>query len=144
MKKKILIGVAVVFVVMQFFRIDKTNPETKEGNDIVSILQPTEEVVTILKTHCYDCHSNEATYPWYSNIAPVSWVVGHHVEEGREHINFSAWGDYDTEKQEHKLEECYEEVEEHEMPLSGYGLVHGDMLEDDREKLEEWFKSKVN
>lgn len=141
MKKKFGIGVLVVLVVIQFFRIDTTNPEIKEGNDIVSILQPSEEIQEILKTNCYDCHSNEVVYPWYSNIAPVSWMVGHHVDEGREHLNFSEWGDYDAERQEHKIEECYEEMEEHEMPLSGYGMIHGDMTEQDREVLEGWFKS---
>jgi len=139
--KKIGLGILIVFAGIQFVRIDKTNPEIKEGNDIISILNPSEEIREILKANCYDCHSNEVVYPWYSNIAPVSWVVGHHVEEGREHLNFSEWGDYDAERQEHKIEECYEEMEEHEMPLSGYGIMHGDMTEEDREKLEDWFKS---
>jgi len=141
MKKKIGIGFLMLVVVIQFFRIAKTNPVIIEGNDIISLLKPTEEIKGILKSNCYDCHSNEVEYPWYSNIAPVSWWIAHHVEEGREHLNFSEWGDYDTERQEHKLEECYEEMEEHKMPLSNYELMHGSMSEEDRDKMEEWFKS---
>lgn len=139
--KKIGIVLLVALVVIQFFRIDKTNPEVKEGNDIISLLEPSEEVQELLKANCYDCHSNQVVYPWYSNIAPVSWVVAHHIEEGRGHLNFSAWGDYSAKKQHHKLEECYEEMEENEMPLSNYELMHGAMSDEDREKLEEWFRS---
>ena len=141
MKKKIGIGFLIVAVVIQFFRIDKSTPEVKEGNDIISMLHPPKDIQEIIKANCYDCHSNEVEYPWYSNIAPVSWWIDHHIEEGREHLNFSEWGAYKPKKAAHKLEECYEEIEEHEMPLSNYGLMHGDMSEEDREKLGDWFKS---
>ena len=75
-------------------------------------------MTTLLESACYDCHSYKTKYQWYSNIAPVSWWLGHNVEEGREHLNFSTWGNYPTEKAEHKLEECAEEVDEGEMPLN--------------------------
>jgi len=138
MKKKIILGVVGLFLFIQLFRIDKENPPIKEGNDIVSILKPNEKVVEILKASCYDCHSNEVKYPWYANIAPISWVIGHHVEEAREHVNFSEWGSYTAKDQAHILEECYEEVEEGEMPLSSYEIIHGSLSDEDREVLEDW------
>ena len=141
MKKKIVIGFLIVIVFIQFFRIDKSKPEIKEGNDIISMLKPCKDIQMIIKANCYDCHSNEGVYPWYSNIAPISWFLGHHIEEGSEHLNFSEWGDYNLKKAAHKLEECYEEIEEDKMPLSIYELMHGAMSEEDRKKLEEWFKS---
>ncbi len=142
MKKKIGVGVIVLFGLIQFVRIDKQNPEIVEGKDIVSVLKPEDKIVSILKTSCYDCHSNEAKYPWYSNIAPVSWVIGHHIEEAREHVNFSEWANYSNKDQKHMLEECHEEVEEKEMPLFGYEIMHGKLSDENRTLLEEWFEAK--
>ncbi len=133
------IGLVVLLVVIQFVRIDKTVPEYSSDEDIINIMQPSDEVVALLKSSCYDCHSNEVEYPWYSNVAPISWVVEHHIDEAREHLNFSTWGRYDTKQQLHKLEESFEEMEEGEMPLTGYAKIHGTLSEADRELLEDWF-----
>lgn len=141
--KRILLVLLLAFVVMQFFRIDKTNPPVVEADDFISITQPSAEVEKILRTACYDCHSNETVYPWYSNIAPVSWMLEDHIEEGREHLNFSKWGTFELKKQNHKLDECAEEVEEGEMPLNSYTWTHGDASLSDKQKktLADWFKS---
>lgn len=143
MKKKIAIGFLILLLGIQFIRIDKTNPPLIEGADIISIESPNEEVQAILKTSCYDCHSNEVKYPWYTNVAPISWFVGHHIEEGREHLNFSEWGNYSQEKKEHKLEELVEEVEEGEMPLNSYTWMHSEatLSEEQVILLTEWFNS---
>ena len=124
MLKKILIGLAVLLVLIQFIRIDKTNPPANQAKDFMTLTQPSDEVKGILINSCYDCHSNESTYPWYSDIAPVSWWLQHHIQEGREHLNFSEWGNYSEKRQQHKLDECIEEVEEGEMPLSTYTVMH--------------------
>lgn len=143
MKKRILLGLVILFLGMQLFRIDMENPTVNYEQDFISMMDPPAEVETILRTSCYDCHSNETNYPWYSNVAPVSWWVEHHIEEGREELNFSEWGTYDAERKEHKLEECAEEVEEGEMPLQPYTITHGNakLSEEQRELLEEWFNS---
>lgn len=143
MKKKILIGILAIVVAIQFFRIDTVNPKVVLSNDFISITQPDEKTEKILRSSCYDCHSNETVYPWYANVAPISWWVADHIEEAREHLNFSEWGGYNEEKQLHKLHECYEEVEEGEMPLESYTLVHSEakLSKEDREYLEEWFES---
>lgn len=141
MKKKILLVLLAAFIVMQFFRIDTTNPTFEAKNDFIAMTNPPEEVTQILRAACYDCHSHETKYPWYSQVAPISWWVKHHIDEGKEHLNFSEWGTYSEKKADHKLEECAEEVEEGEMPLESYTWVHGEakLSSDQKETLEEFF-----
>lgn len=141
--KKILIVLLVVFVIMQFFRITSTNAPVVVANDFISLTNPTSEVKTLLKSACYDCHSNQTRYPWYSEVAPVSWWLQDHVDEGKEHLNFSIWGTYSAKRSDHKLEECAEEVEEGEMPLDSYTWSHGDakLTAEQRKLLEGFFKS---
>jgi hypothetical protein len=143
--KYILIILLVVFGVMQFFTIDKSNPKVDKAKDLITITNPPAEIEKMIRSACYDCHSNETKYPWYSNVAPVSWFVGDHIEEGREHLNFSVWGDYPEGKANHKLHECEEELEENKMPLDSYTWTHGDakLSDDQREELAEWFESKM-
>ena len=141
MKKKILIGVVIVLVGIQFITIDKTNPPVDASKDFMTITDPPEEVEKLIRTSCYDCHSNESTYPWYSNVAPVSWWVKDHINEAREELNFSEWGTYEWKRTDHKLEECAEEVDEGEMPLKSYLIAHSEarLSDEDRAKLVDWF-----
>ncbi len=141
--KKIIPGLLVVFVLMQFFRIDKTNPPVDPALDMVNQVEASPEVRQILKNACYDCHSYETGYPWYTNVAPVSWWVKDHINEGREELNFSIWGSYAAKKQDHKLEELGEEVAEGEMPLTGYDIVHPEarLTESQRQALVGWAKA---
>jgi hypothetical protein len=140
MKKKILIGLLVILGVIQLFRIDKTNPESDPAIDFIAMTNPTSEVADMIKASCYDCHSNEVAYPWYTNVAPVSWWVKKHINEGREELNFSEWGDYKEDKRTHKLEEVYEEVQEREMPLKSYLIIHSEARLDDAQikKMTDW------
>ncbi len=89
LKSKILTGILGVAIIIQFFRIDKTNPPIEEHNDILSFESVTGDVADILKNSCYDCHSNESVYPWYTNVAPVSWWIKKHINEARDELNFS-------------------------------------------------------
>ena len=142
-KKNILKVIVAVLVIIQFFTIDKTTTPVDVTTDFISVTQPPKKVAEIIKTSCYDCHSNQTNYPWYTNVAPVSWWVGHHIEEGKEHLNFSNWTAYSDKKADHKLEEFYEEVEEGEMPLESYTIVHGEakLSQEDKELLISWVKS---
>ncbi len=126
MKKYILWGVLVVILMIQFIRIDKTNPASDPAIDFIAMTNPPAEVADMIKTSCYDCHSNQVNYPWYTNVAPVSWWVKKHINEGREHLNFSEWGNYEQGRQNHKLEEFYSEVKEGEMPLKSYLIIHSE------------------
>ncbi|MCB0583915.1 MAG: heme-binding domain-containing protein [Phaeodactylibacter sp.] len=137
-----VLAILAALVIIQFFGIDKTNPPVIEGESFMAVAQPPAEVARLLKDACYDCHSHETEYPWYTSIAPVSWWIGHHIEEGREHLNFSTWGTYNAEKKAHKAEECGEEIEKGEMPLTSYLPMHPEarLTAAQKEQLISWFK----
>ncbi|MBK7310065.1 MAG: heme-binding domain-containing protein [Sphingobacteriaceae bacterium] len=122
--KNIGLALLVVFIVMQAFRIEKSNPNTDPANDFIIINQPSVEVVTILKGACYDCHSNNVTYPWYTNIAPFSWWIKDHVNDGRDELNFSEWKTYSLRRMDKKMKEAVEMVDEDEMPMYSYTIMH--------------------
>ena len=149
MKKRnpniILTILLAIFIIMQFWRIDKTNPPVDKKLDFIEITQPSTEIATMLKDACYDCHSHESKYPWYSNIAPVSWWVKGHIDHGIGEMNFSEWGNYEQKKANHKLEEAMEKVEKKEMPLTPYLIAHSSarLSEEQRAELVSFFKSKM-
>ena len=116
----------IVLVGMQFFRPEKNRAEGDYVAAFVAETQPSPEVQGTLKSACYDCHSANTNYPWYSNVAPISYWLADHIEEGKEHLNFSDWANYTDKKKDHKLEELVEEVKEGEMPLNEYTWTHAD------------------
>ena len=143
--KKILIIILVAFVIIQFFPIDKTNPPVDKGMDFISIKNIQPEIANTIRTSCYDCHSNETQYPWYSSIAPASWWLKNHINEGRSHLNFSIFATYEPKRQIHKMEECVEMLEKHEMPLESYYLGHQDakLTDVQRQDLIKYFKKEI-
>ncbi len=144
-RKKILWGLLVVLVIIQFFRIDKSKPEYPPQNDFLVIEQAPQQVAEIFKNACYDCHSFETKYPWYTNIAPVSWWIKGHIKGGRQNLNFSEWGTYDGKKRSHKLEETVEEVSSRHMPMKSYTFLHpkAKLIDQDINSLVDWVKSKM-
>lgn len=146
-KRNILIGIFALLFVMQLFRIDKSVKPVDPQKDFIAITQPNDgEVSSLLKTACYDCHSNQPSYPWYTNIAPVSWWVKHHIDEGQHELNFSEWGSYTEKRKRHKLEECIEMIEEGEMPMASYTWMHKEAKLTDAQKLKlvEFFRALKN
>ncbi len=143
MKKKILIVLAIVFVIIQFFRIDKTVPSYDMSKDLIVMTQPSPEVERILRIACYDCHSYETAYPFYTNIAPFSWWIKGHINEGRAELNYSTWGDFPVKKLGHMIDESSEKVIEKKMPLTPYWMLHWDakLTEEERKTLGDWFKT---
>lgn len=123
---KILIGLFIILVISQFIRPSRKTPRVDPNSTFVPLANPPAEIAGLVKTACYDCHSYETKYPWYANIAPVSWLISNHVNEGREHLNFSDWGKYPIKKKIHKAEECVEEIAEGHMPIAGYTWMHAD------------------
>jgi hypothetical protein len=118
MLKKILIVIGVILIGIQFIPVNRSNPTVTQEIDAPA------NVLSILKTSCYDCHSNETEWPWYSKVAPVSFLVAADVRNGRKRVNFSEWDKYDEKKKEKKLEHIIEMVEEGEMPLPNYLIMH--------------------
>jgi len=143
--QRILFGLLAVLVIIQFFQIEKTNPETNPEEDFLYLAAPPTELGMLIKDACYDCHSHETEYPWYTYVQPVGWWIKGHIDEGREHFNLSIWATYDAEKRAHKLEEAIEEVEEGHMPLPSYTWIHSeaDLTEAQREELTAWFEVEM-
>lgn len=110
------IAIGVVFLGLRFVPVNRANPA------VVSDLDAPIEVKNILRQSCYDCHSNEVNWPWYSYVAPVSWLVAYDVNEGREELNFSEWNRYSRDLDVRK--EIVEEIAEGEMPLPIYLITH--------------------
>ncbi len=132
--KWVLAVLIVALGAIQLVPVDRTNPPVETE------APATAQVRSVLRRACYDCHSNETVWPWYSRIAPVSWLVAHDVKEGREKLNLSTWNRYTTKEQLKKLKESWEEVAEGEMPPWMYLPPHPDarLSADDRALLRAW------
>lgn len=143
MFKKILFALIAIFIALQFIPVDFTNPTVEGNNDFFTLTDTNAEVQSLVKSSCYDCHSNTTTYPDYAKIAPINFWLKSHIDEGRSHLNFSEWGNYDVKKQHHKLEECVEVLEKNEMPLASYTLMHNEakLSPEQKSKLITFFKS---
>ncbi|MEP6819161.1 MAG: heme-binding domain-containing protein [bacterium] len=119
----VIVG-AVCLVIAQFFGPAKTNPATDSSQAIESRLQVTPQMEAIINRSCIDCHSNMTRWPWYSNVAPVSWFVIGHVNEGRQNLNLSEWGRYTQSDADGLLKRMCREVKGGNMPLSSYTPLH--------------------
>lgn len=144
--KKIAWALLIIFVAMQFYRPEKNEATGDHLSKFLSETNPPEEVSGILKSSCYDCHSDHTSYPWYNQVAPVSWWLADHIEEGREHLNFSAWESYSPKKKDHKLEEVVETVESAEMPLNEYTWTHSEanLTDTQRKAVMDWAQRTRN
>lgn len=146
--KKILkwigIGLAVLVVVIQVIRPAKTNPAVSESQTMQASTQMSTEVASVLDRACSDCHSSKTTWPWYSQIAPVSWFVIRDVNEGRKELSFSDWGKYEPKRKARKLQEICEQVEKGEMPMKSYVFIHpaAGLSDSDKRLLCDWAKQE--
>lgn len=124
--KSILLILLVTLIIIQFIHPQKniSDPSTLLANDIGKQYTVPASVHQILQTSCYDCHSNNTSYPWYSKIQPVAWWLNNHIMEGKREINFSEFANYRIGRQYKKLEEIIKQVKEAEMPLSSYTFIH--------------------
>jgi len=122
--KKILLGLLIVLIIIQFIR-----PGLNRSNEILStdmtktIIAP-ENVQRILKTACYDCHSNNTNYPWYSRIQPFGWLLAGHIKKGKAELNFNEFGSYSLRRRISKLNGIANSIKDGTMPLSSYTMVH--------------------
>lgn len=132
----------VILVGLQFYRPAKNVSAQTPPSDIVQAYAVPENVATILHKACYDCHSNNTNYPWYNNVQPVAMWLADHVDEGKDELNFSEFGNFKPRRKLKKLKEIVDEVEEGEMPLESYTLMHGEakLTEAEKQTLIEWAK----
>jgi hypothetical protein len=120
----VLLIILCLFAGAQVIRPAKTNPVAEPSLALESHMQVDPKVAQILDRSCADCHSNKTRWPWYANVAPVSWFVIDHVKEGRDNLNFSEWGKYDQRQQRGLLTQICREVRSGAMPLSSYTPMH--------------------
>ncbi|MDO1500956.1 heme-binding domain-containing protein [Winogradskyella maritima] len=141
--KKIGLVLLVAFVIAQFFRPDKNSGDPDSVNAFLAETKPPTEVKAVLKTACFDCHSDNTTYPWYNNITPVNFWLAEHINDGKKHFDVSKWNDYSLKKKDHKIEELIEFVERGEMPLNSYTWTHAEarLSEAQVEAMINWAKS---
>ncbi|HMT09818.1 MAG TPA: heme-binding domain-containing protein [Pyrinomonadaceae bacterium] len=138
-----ILVLAIVFVALQFFQIDKTNAAVDPSQTIESVMAVPPDVKIILGKACNDCHTNTTVYPWYSYIQPNGWFLKSHIDDGKRHLNLSIFATYDEKKRQKKLEEICEEVRSGNMPLPSYTWIHRDAILTESEKtaLCDWTKS---
>lgn len=138
--KWLAIVLAVAFAGIQFVRPARTNPQVDPSQTIEARTQMPPDVASILERSCRDCHSNKTVWPWYTQVAPVSWWLTNHVNEGRHDMNLSEWGKLDRDRQDRKLRQICDEVQDGAMPLSSYLPMHptARLSDQDRKTLCDW------
>ena len=144
--KKILLALIGAFLFLQFFGIDKTNPPIDKNSDFLTLKKTPENVATLVKSACYDCHSNETVYPWYAKVQPFGWFLKDHIDEGRRELNFSTFASYEPRRQAKKLDEAAEQIENGGMPLESYTLIHKEakLTAEQKKLLTDYFNTVKN
>ena len=117
-------AVVVFLVVAQFIPVDRTNPPSDPGLGFDKTMNPPPDVKATLDRSCRDCHSHDTRWPWYSRVAPASWLVLSDVKEGRQHVNLSEWGKLELRRASRKLDSMCEEMTSGDMPPFQYTLIH--------------------
>lgn len=140
MVKKIAIGLAIILVAIQFFRPSKNISAQPSASHIATHYNTSDDVKAILERSCNDCHSNNTTYPWYASIQPIAWWLNNHIEEGKGEINFDEFMTLKPKKAHHKMDEVNEMVQEGEMPLKSYTLIHRNAIlsRDEKIRISNW------
>lgn len=138
--KNILTVLLLLFIGIQFIDVEKNISQDESANAIGNHYKVPPNVQTILKTSCYDCHSNNTIYPSYSKLQPVKWWLADHVNSGKRHLNFDEFNSYSSEKKLEKLDEILETVKEGEMPLASYTVIHQEakLSASDLSEIEKW------
>jgi hypothetical protein len=132
--KRVLIGLVVVLVGIQFVHPARNINSTITPDDFNQLYPIPDSVQVVLKKACYDCHSNNTRYPWYFNIQPVAWWMSDHVDEGKKELNFSEFGKRPLAKRAKKIKKIAKEVQDGDMPLSSYTWIHKDAMLSEGEK----------
>ena len=124
---KIIVLVLLVGLVgIQFFPTSLNQSDTIPKTDFMVVNNVPKQVESIIKTSCYDCHSNNTAYPWYNKVQPIAWILEDHVEHGKEELNFNEWADYSRRRKDSKLKSIISQIQDGEMPLSSYTIIHRD------------------
>ncbi len=140
MKRKLLLGILALIILIQFMPKGLPTTSSITTSDLLMNNTIPSNIESILTNSCYDCHSNNTAYPWYAQVSPVSFFVGAHVKDGREHLNFSEWEQLSKLDKAEALDDLMEEIEDKKMPVEAYLLLHADskLSASDRIELISW------
>ncbi len=123
-KKNIFLGLLIIFITIQFIQASHNSNTQVLPTDITNQYPIPEGVTAILKNSCYDCHSNNTRYPWYSYIQPGGWWMASHIKNGKADLNFSEFGSYSKRKQQNKFRSIAKSIDEGSMPIGAYTIIH--------------------
>jgi hypothetical protein len=142
-RKQLAILIIILLLVIQFVQPQRNTSDGLGDSDISKVYSMPPDLHQTMINKCYDCHSNNTRYPWYSYLQPIGWWLAAHVHEGKEHVNFSTFKNYDAKQKAHALEELEEVVEEGSMPLKAYVLLHPDaeLTDSDKKAILDWVSS---
>jgi len=134
MFKKILFVLLVLLIIIQFIHPSRNISKGEQPNNISRAFNVPTEVRTVLDKACMDCHSNNTRYRWYFKIQPLDWWLTHHINEGKQELNFDEYANKPLRYQYHKMESTVDQIKKDEMPLNSYLWVHKDAVLTDSEK----------
>jgi hypothetical protein len=137
---------AIGAVALQLTNPPLTNPAVLPGHDLAATNAPPPEIAAVIKRACYDCHSFQTVWPWYSHVAPVSWIIVNDVNSARGAMNFSDWPHDDQARVRKRWRHIADDVEAKEMPLRGYAIIHppSRLSDDERAKLVQWARKQAS
>ncbi len=144
--KRILLVLAVIFIIIQFIRQARNIGEVYPLHEVTAAVAVPNDVQDILRNSCYDCHSNNTRYPWYINIQPAAWFMNSHIQGGKRGLNFSEFATYPLRRQYRRFNDIIENVNDGEMPLPSYLLIHTDakLSTEQKEKLVAWANAEID
>lgn len=136
-------GLVIVFAALQSVQPARTNPPVK--TDFLKTTAAPPDVAAMLRASCYDCHSDETRWPWYSYVAPISWQIAQDVNHGRRHVNLSEWPDK-PDLARKKIQDMSDEIDDGDMPMKKYTLIHKDarLTTKQRERLTQWLDAQAS
>lgn len=132
--KKILLGLLVVLIFIQFWHPVRNKSGRVMPDDITKTIAMPGEVQGILKKSCYNCHSNQTDYPWYTFVQPLHWYLNNHIQEGKAALNFNEFSAYSSRRQLNKLRAIESSIKDATMPLPSYTFIHRHAVLSEEEK----------
>ena len=144
--KKIALVLVIVFVAIQFIQPAHNKSGQVLPTDFTIVYSVPNNVQTILQNACYDCHSNNTSYPWYSNIQPMAWIMRRHIDNGKEKLNFSEFGSYSSRRQISKLKGMANQIKDEEMPIASYKMMHSkaNLTKEEKSLVIDWMNKKAD
>ena len=144
--KKIALVLVIVFVAIQFIQPAHNKSGQVLPTDFTKLYAVPTSVQTILQNACNDCHSNNTSYPWYSNIQPMAWIMRRHIDNGKEKLNFSEFGSYSSRRQISKLKGIANQIKDDEMPIASYKAMHkkANLTKEEKSLVIDWMNKKAD